>query len=467
LDYTLHYRSPHMIGIDADYALCHAYLSGGWPTFLIIDQQGIVRFHEAPADKELTGLRQCLDQWLGETTPAAARPTVRKPGIAIPAEVLAGRLARRDRSPRLAFDRSGNPCVVFYSNREGTNAIFLRRFNPSGTAPDERLSPPAAESYAADCGYETNGTLWVAWCGKVKGLYDIFIHSRPEGGEPVTQQLTFSLEDAMSPRIAIGPGGSATVAYYKWHTLWGTSRDRDVFARTFDPASRTWRPEIEISPHEPEVEDHTDPDVAIDRQGQPWIVWSYDYHPSLFPKPLDAAQPTVFAARVAANTVSPPLLVGATGPYRNAIDLFPSAATDGQGALWCAWDSSEPDRCIRLARFDEASRQFQLVNTFGQKGETCSTPELTSASTDELLLSWSRRGPAGRWQGKVVVLKAGKPFAETILSENADVLFPQAQRSADGRYWVAYEKSDQNGSDIVLRNITQELRRPPSPPAGP
>jgi hypothetical protein len=66
----------------------------------------------------------------------------------------------------------------------------------------------------------------------------------------------------------------------------------------------------------------------------------------------------------------------------------------------------------------------------------------------------------------VVLFKAGKPIAETILSENADVLFPQAQRSPDGRYWVAYEKSEQNGSEVVLRNITQDLRRlPASAPA--
>jgi len=454
-----------MIGIDADYALSQAYRSAGWPVFLIVDQKGIVRFHEPPSDNNLTGLRQCLDQLLGETPAAPAGKSVRDHVWPFTAEILASRQARRDRSPRLAFDRSGNPCVVFYSNREGTNAVFLRRFNQKGGPQDERLSQPATESYAADCAFETNGTLWVVWCGKAKGLYDIFVQSRPEGREPVTQQLTFSVEDAMSPRIATGPGGAVTVAYYKWHTVWGTSRDRDVFARTFDPASRAWRPEIEISPHEPEVEDHTDPDVVTDQRGNSWVVWSYDYHPSLFPKPLDAAQPTIFAAQAGSNTVSSPLLVGATGQFRQAIDLFPSAAMDSRGVFWCAWDCSEPSRGIRLARLNETSRQFELMNMFGQKGEVCSTPELAPAAADELLLSWSQRGPTGRWQGKVVLFKGGKPIAETILMENADVFFPQAQQSPDGRYWVAYEKSDQDGSEVVLRNITQDLRQsaPPAP----
>jgi hypothetical protein len=451
------------MGIDADYALARAYRSQGWPSFLVIDQEGIVRFHGFPSDKNLTEVRQCLDELLGKTPAASGRKPVLLQGIACPADVLACREARRDRSPRLAFDRSGNPCVVFYSNREGTNAIYLRRFNRPGNPPDERLSPPATECYAADCAFDPGGTLWVVWCGKEKGLFDIFVQSRPEGHEPATQQLSFSIEDAMSPKIAAGPDGTVTTAYYKWHTLWGSSRDRDIFARTFDPSRRAWRPEIEISPHEPEVEDHTDPDVAIDRQGGSWIVWSYDYHPSLYPKPLDAEQPTIFAARAGSNAVSSPLLVGATGQFRNAIDLFPSAAIDGQGVLWCAWDCSEPSRGIRLARLNEVSHQFQLVSTFGREGEVCSTPELSPATTNALLLCWSQRGPGALWQGKVVLLEAGKPIAETVLTENADVLFPQAQQSPDGQYWVTYEKGGPQGSEIVLRNITPGLQRSPSP----
>jgi hypothetical protein len=381
--------------------------------------------------------------------------------MAWPADVLACRQARRDRSPRLAFDRSGNPCVVFYSNREGTNAIYLRRFNRLDRATYEQLSPPAAECYAADCTFDSNGTLWVVWCGMEKGIFDIFVQSRPAGVAPATQQLTFSIEDAMSPRIAAGPDGTVTVVYYKWRTLWGSSRDRDIFARTYVPARHEWRPEIEISPHAPEVEDHTDPDVAVDRQANSWIVWSYDYHPSLYAKPLPAEQPTIFAARAETNTVSRPFLVGATGRFRNAIDLFPSAVIDERGVLWCAWDCSEPSRGICLARFDEASRQFQSVRTFGRPGEVCSTPELAPATTNRLLLSWSQWKPGGRWQGKVILLEAGQPVAETVLAENADVLFPQAEQSPDGQCWVAYERSSPQGSDIVLRNVTPELRHAP------
>jgi hypothetical protein len=39
------------------------------------------------------------------------------------------------------------------------------------------------------------------------------------------------------------------------------------------------------------------------------------------------------------------------------------------------------------------------------------------------------------------------------------VLFPQPQQAPDGQYWVAYEKADAKGSQIVLRNISRELER--------
>jgi len=121
LDYTLHYRSPHMIGIDADYAMSKAFGAGSWPTFIVVDTNGVVRFHGFDPDRKLAGVRRVLEQVLS-SPPPGAKPVLDQ-GIAFPADVLACRQARRDRSPRLAFGPSGNPQVVFYSAREGTNTV--------------------------------------------------------------------------------------------------------------------------------------------------------------------------------------------------------------------------------------------------------------------------------------------------------------------------------------------------------
>lgn len=444
------------MALDADYAVSKAFHAGSWPTFIVIDPEGVIRFHGFDSDRELGGVRRCLRDVL------KAKPVdpnqVMSDGIALPADVLAARQARRDRSPRLTFDPSGNPVVVFYSNRSGTNAVYLRRYNQRGErVAEDRLSPPEAESYAADCVTDSTGALWATWCARPGRFYDIFVQCRRAGKDPVTEQLTFSDDDAMSPKIAAGPGGAVTVTYYKWALLRGISRDRNIFARRYDPVRQAWDAEQEISPHQPEVEDHTDPDVVIDGQGNNWIVWSFDYHPSLYKKPVEAEQPTIFAARVASNTVSPPMLVGATGPFRDAIDLFPSAALDSQSALWCAWDCSEPRRCVRLARLDPADDTFKVAATFGAPGEVCSTPELSPAGAEHLLLAWSQRRRAEAWRGKVILFKQSRAVAEAMLSDTADVLFPQAQTAPKGSYWVVYEKAEPTGSEVILRDLTREL----------
>ena len=158
------------------------------------------------------------------------------------------------------------------------------------------------------------------------------------------------------------------------------------------------------------------------------------------------------------NTVSPAMLVGATGQFRDAIDLFPSAALDSQNTLWCAWDCSEPRRCLRLARLDAADNTFKVTAAFGEQGETCSTPKLSPAAGERLLLAWSQRGHGEPWRGKVILLQQSRAIAETMLSENSDVLFPQAQAGPNGRYWVVYEKAEANGSEIVLRDLTREFK---------
>ncbi len=457
LDYQRHYRSPRMMGIDVDYSVSTAFHARGWPTFVVVDSEGVIRFHGFDSSRDLAGVRKCLSDLL-KAKPLDTKNAVIRQGIAYLPEVEVARQAPRERSPRLCFASNGDPLVVFYANRGGTNSVYVRRYDSQGKqVSEERVSPDGAESYAPDCVTDSEGVLWVAWCAWTGRYYDIFVQCRREGKEPATEQLTHSTDDAMGPRIAAGPGGALTVTYYEWAMLWGSSRDRNIFARRYDPTRKTWEPAREISPHVPEVEDHTDPDVVIDAQGQSSVVWSYDYHPQLYKKPADAEQPTIFAARVTSNSVSPAILVGGTGLLRGAIDLFPSAALDGQNTLWCAWDCSVPHRCIRLAQRDEAEGSFKATAVFGRQGQTCSTPELSPTGGARLLLAWSERGREGPWRGRVVLLQQGRTLAETTLSEQADVLFPQGQADPKGRYSVVYEKAEPTGSDVVLRDLTQEL----------
>jgi hypothetical protein len=451
-----------MIGSDADYGMMRAYGARGWPRFVVIDRSGVIAFHGFPADMELANIRACLNA----LAPEGATPrdgTALENGVCYPQFAFDAMKARRDRSPRLALDAEGKPSVAFYSNRDGGNAIYLRTVKPDGALLDTCLTPTDSDCYAPDCAFDTSGRLWVVWCAKFGKAYDVYAWHGGTDGSGVTTPLTRSAEDAMRPRIAAGPGGALTVAYYKWRSMHGVSRDRDIFCRTYAPASGTWDEEQAVCPRVPEVEDHTDPDVAITGQGDSWVVWSYDYHPGLFPSPKDADQPTIFAASIGAfSGVSEPVLIGTVGHIRHATDLFPSAAVDASGVLWCAWDADDgngPTRVIRLARLD--GDRFGEATDLTERGKLCSTPELSPGKDGTILATWSQRVD-GVWVGKAAVLRDGEVVKETSFNERpADVLYPQAAQGADGRIWVVYEKCGEGGSEIVLKEITEALTGTP------
>jgi hypothetical protein len=303
----------------------------------------------------------------------------------------------------------------------------------------------------------------VAWCGNRDGRYDIYLR-RVEGSSPrETIRLTSSTEDAMRPRLAAGPAGRLAVTYYKWHSLNRVSRDRDVYARLYEPG-RGWGPELAVSPPEPAVEDHTDPDVAFGPDGNPLVVWSYDYHPSLFRKPLDTDQPSIFGVRLGPQGAGAAQLAGTVGARLGCIDLFPTVARDGAGALWCAWDASRMNgqRTMRLARW--TGDAFTSEGDLGS-GEIASTPELSPGQGKTLLAAWTEQGGrAKNWVGCFAILEDGRTLRQMGLMVPAgegsppDLRFPQAAQGSDGKIWAVYEECGEKGSSVVLKDLTSALR---------
>ncbi|MCP4639644.1 MAG: hypothetical protein GY851_04395, partial [bacterium] len=222
-----------------DYSMMRAYQSQGWPKFVVIDPDGIIRFHGPPDDRKLTALRKCLNELLPEQA-APGDEAVLKDGICYPKSVVKAREAHRDRSPRVAVDVEGNPRIVYYSNRDGSNAIYVRTVEETDEVSDERITPLGGDCYAPDCVFDSKGTLWVVWCGKQGEAYDIHAWNKGPERPPATARLTRSTEDAMRPRIAAGPDGSLAVTYYKWRSMRGVSRDRDIFCRAYDPLTQSW-----------------------------------------------------------------------------------------------------------------------------------------------------------------------------------------------------------------------------------
>ena len=100
-----------MIGIDPDYQMSRDYMAQSWPTFVVIDAKGTVRFHGFDTDRDLSGVRRCLKDLL-QVPPADPQCLVTN-AVVYPIPVLEAQQEPRDRFPRLVFDKSGAATVVF------------------------------------------------------------------------------------------------------------------------------------------------------------------------------------------------------------------------------------------------------------------------------------------------------------------------------------------------------------------
>jgi hypothetical protein len=328
---------------------------------------------------------------------------------------------------------------------------------------DILVTESQADDYSPDIAASGDGSLWVTWVANRLKKYDVYARRFRGGQWSATMPVTQSDDDAFHPRIASDAKGSVLVTYYKWNRAGKYSRDRDVFARIYD--GRSWGEEIEVSPPEPKVEDHTDPAIAVDSQGQAWIAWSYDYHPQLFKAPEDADQPTIFAQKLASGQkAGSPLLVGTRGEGIHAIDLFPSIAVGPDDEVWCAWDATKNHgraRVILAARLQGHGSLARSApsSTFGSEvcvsnmADLASSPSLCVDSSGTPHAVWRQyveghwvlvgsHGPNGRWSEPAIWEKAeGDSRAAQVLADNK------------GGLWLVYEQQVKKDSEVLVKKL--------------
>jgi len=461
LDYMKHYRSRSVGLIDFDYQVMDAYHAGSWPNTLIIDPEGKVRYHNVMASRHKEEIHRLLDELTRDLKVVrleGIEEAYCKEGICyIPQRTGITPPGRRDFLPRAAVDSQNRLWVVFTSNRDGDNNIYLRHYEEGKPSKDISVTQSISDDYAPDIAVGPDGTLWIAWVSDRTGKYDIFLKSYQEGQWSEAMAVTHSDDDAFHPRLAVDDKGGVWITYYKWNRQFGASRDRDVFARFYKDQS--WSEEIEVNPPEPKVEDHTDPDVVIDPKGQVWIAWSYDYHPQLFDKPLDTDQPSIFVQRlVNGQKEGEPLLVGTRGRNLHAIDLFPALAISPDGTVWCAWDASfEDKRVILVSQFQGGSSPagsgFGPEIRVSAADEIVSTPSICVDREGNPHVVWSQQAE-GRWRFFGSHYQKGSWTEPTPWVEGeGDCRNPTLLVDKQNQLWVVYEHQVGKDTKVMVAKI--------------
>jgi len=447
-DYQKHYRCRWPAAGDPDYAIVSRYQARAWPTGVIVDRGGRIRFQQKIPSREVATIERLLtDLSRGESPSGHESGGLTYPGKKTPDET-----DFRPPSPALTIDSNGNPCVAFVRGTAEGSDLVLRRFKAGKfsreivivSGRDDKLDPAIAAG--------EDGKLWVAWVSNVVRRYDIYASEVGAASAAMRERVTASPDDAFHPRMVIDKDGALWVTYYEWRRHDGVSRDREVFVRC--RANGAWQDARQVSPSDvPWYEDHTDPAIAMDAIGRKWIFWSWDYHPPKAGGRYRARSPSIFCRWVEKEIMGE---VEAVGEQDRSIDMWPTAARDAGGTLWCVWDRAG-------GKYPAGMKRQPAVSVLRGEGFSTVTPIPcdVSLSGSPMIAAWGRGkacvvwcAPSGRRRHVFRSTYDGKGWTppRTVALEH-DPWFPVIAADAEGTVWMAYSARTKDGWDVFLRKL--------------
>ncbi len=459
LDFLKHYRCDYPGAALYDFAGEEALAAGSWPTYIIVGPEGRIRLHVAGSARRYEArITETFEELTGpERMKRLDNGTLaycdKDRCVIPPPKPLERRL--HDRAPRTAVGPEVDLWIVFESNRDGDENIYLRRIRRGETVEEVRITADIGDDYSPDIAVDREGRIWVAWVSNRGGRYDIYIRSRDGAHWSEPTALTCSADDAMRPVLAVDGSGHLWAAWYEWTRLGDSvaSRDRNVFARRLD--DHGWSEPVEVSPVEPDVDDHADPAIAAlhGSKAAVAVVWSLDYHPMLHDAPLQAKYPSIFLRLLGAGagdgTVADVRLFGSTG---KRVDLNPTVAALPDGGAIAAWDSlssEAPGRSILAATWRPGARP-SVVRLSSPEAHAIS-PTVAIAPDGTAHAAWAKKdgeswnlygtsNTGGLWQNRTV-----------LVAGPAEERSPQLICDKAGRLWLIYEERTRERTVIKVR----------------
>jgi len=436
-----------------------ALAAGSWPTYIIADQEGLIRFHlRASARRYEAHIVEVLEELTGpdrmkRLDDGSLVYCDKDRCIIPPPKPLERRL--HDRAPRAAAGPDGDIWIAFESNRDGDENIYLRRVRSGEMIEEIRITADINDDYAPDIAVDREGRVWVAWVSERGGRYDVYIRSWDGSVWSRPMALTRSADDAMRPALAVDGQGRLWAAWYEWAHLGDSiaSRDRNIFTRWL--GDQGWSEPVEASPVEPDVDDHADPAIAGLRGSEAAVAaaWSLDYHPMLHDAPLQAMYPSIFLRLLGAGardgTVADVRLLGSAG---KRVDLNPSIAALPDGGAIVIWDSvpaESPGRSILAATW-RPGVQPSVVRLSSPEALAI-TPTVAIDPDGTAHAAWAKKdGESWNLYGTTNARGLWQPRT-ALVAGPADERSPQLICDKAGRMWLIYEERTPEATVIKVR----------------
>jgi hypothetical protein len=284
--------------------------------------------------------------------------------------------------PQVAFDAQGDALAIW--NRQGPwGGAVQESFRPVGGAWQAPVNITAAEEGDdPQIAFDKQGNALALWWSFEGGDIDEWVlesASMPPGGQWQAPVAVSAPDLAGSPHIAFDAQGDAVAVWDGWTHGFLSHR---VAQSAFRPAGGAWHAPVDISEvvsegDEPDNREASEPDVAVDEQGNAIVVWGRAFGVQA-------------AFRAAGGTWQAP--VDLSTPFESASN--PRVVFDVQGnviAVWSLQPSIGAPNIIQSA-FKPAVGAWQAPVDLSDESHSAYEPQVAFDGQGDAVAVWNGEG---------------------------------------------------------------------------
>ena len=392
-----------------------------------------------------------------------------------------------ERNPRMAVDDDNTIYVVYTSNEQGNNDIYLRMYvNGLKEVKTSRITKSLADDCWPDILIDKSRNVWVVWLSNKDGFYNIYSKYFNKGvwseefkitNPYVVKRIKLGplvifgnrslngnhIEDAATPRLGMEDDGTVWVTYGRWNTQYtkgiAYSLDREVYATYFD--GQKWADEMQVSPTESGMmeswDDHFFPSVVANPSGGMFVSWVWDIH-TLYKKNeyfLSYAPSIAYRTITKNGKVGKVKLFGFRGlerinhPYA---EYYPELAIDVHDNLHCVWTKGVRSILANSVINNEPKIPDQIATT-----QTSFTPPKIIEDREGSLYFISSTERDSKNVLFVCELR-GCDWSDPIAIEESTntIRFPNAIFDNNNELWISYIAYSEKSCNLVVKKATQK-----------
>jgi len=331
----------------------------------------------------------------------------------------------------------GTSTVVWSARDGGAFAVYARRISPAGVpGATVRLSDPAQDALDPRVAVAPDGTATVAWIHSDGSSFLVQARRIAPDGTPdaATKNLSQTGRDASAPQLTVAADGTATVVWQRFDGF-----NYLVQERRLDPAGNRV-PSESVNVLSASAADAVEPQVAAAPNGVATAVWS-----------RYASTGAAIETRRIEVSGAPAETTAVLSPAEhNAVQPRIATAADGGSAV--VWTVNEGGHTmIQGLRLDPAGDPLSLPQNLSAAGRDAAEPDLAIGPDGVATAVWERfDGTAFVVQGRRL-LADGSLAATTVnlSAAGADAAEPAVAVSPDGTATVLWSRSD--GSHFLVQ----------------